>query len=220
MPDFQAKLDGEDAEELSQWASVWCDLQLARMSLHERRGLPEEPGTVFTRRALWEQAVVAYARCFGKGRRRKLQFKDVDKLGASYRRVHDEILYWRGKHVGHRVDLDLEAADSVLIFDPEQPELRLVRTYVATPMGPYDAATVSGFEDLAAQLGQRLWETRLSPLALKLAAASGIPTDDRWEKVAGKYLKEQVLFVVDPTAQTFRIFPPPPMWHPDYRESE
>lgn len=67
--------------------------------------MPDIPANVFTRRALWDAAVVAYGRYFNTGIRRALLKQFVDTFSPGELARHKATLKWRDKHAGHRVDL-------------------------------------------------------------------------------------------------------------------
>jgi hypothetical protein len=61
----------------------WNELLYARQVLYTRGQMPDIAANVFTRRALWDAAVVAYGRCFNTGVRRALLKQFVDTLSAA-----------------------------------------------------------------------------------------------------------------------------------------
>jgi len=58
--EMAAPVEGEAVDQLADWASLWADLLHVDMTLHARSDVPDDAGHVFTRRALWEAAVISY----------------------------------------------------------------------------------------------------------------------------------------------------------------
>jgi hypothetical protein len=154
---FETVIGDDLAGELADLASVWADLLLVGMSLHERKQM-QQGSQLFARRALWEQAVVAYGRCFKTGPRRQLPDRLRAQMVGGSVRVHDEVLRWRDKHVAHRVDKELEWTSISLTYPEGESKPRSVRVRVQLPMGPEDDRLADALAELAGGLKDRLWE--------------------------------------------------------------
>jgi hypothetical protein len=98
MAELEATIDGDEVVALKNWASVWADLLHVDMVLHAREAIPEHPANLFTRRALWEGAVIAYGRTAKAGRREVLISEVLQALGDDSKRIHQDVLRWRDKH--------------------------------------------------------------------------------------------------------------------------
>jgi hypothetical protein len=156
---LESKIDDEIARELADLAGVWADLLLVEMCLHHRKSLTGgRSEQLFVRRGLWEQAVIAYARCYKTGRRRALPDQLRAQMGVGSLRVHDEIMRWRDKHVAHRVDQQLEETYISLTYPQGEKHARSVRVRVVLPIGPEDERLVDELGELARELKNRLWE--------------------------------------------------------------
>jgi hypothetical protein len=155
-PVLETKLKGDLTRELADLASLWADFQLVEMSLHARKKLNRR-SEVFARRALWEQAVIAYGRCFNTGTRQKLPDQLKAQMVGGSLRVHDEVLRLRNKHVAHRVDKD-EWTRISLTYPKGQPDANSVRVRVGVPTGPEDERLIEALAELVSSLKNRLWE--------------------------------------------------------------
>ena len=156
---LETKIDDESAQELADLASIWADLLLVQMCLHHRKSLTGKAmEQIFVKRALWEQAVVAYARCFNTGRGRPLPHQLREQIGEDSLQVHDEIIRWRDKHVAHRVDQQLQRTHVSLTYPGGQNRAQSVRVRVEQPTGPEDERLADALLTLAERLKDRLWE--------------------------------------------------------------
>jgi hypothetical protein len=160
---LQTILSDELAEDLADLASIWADLLLAEMSLHARREL-KTASEMFVKRALWEQAVIAYGRCFNTGRRRKLPDRLQAQMAGDSPHVHEEVLRWRNQHVAHRVDETLERTSVTLTYPAGQSVPQSVQVRVELAIGPEDEKLPEAFAELVTQLKNRLWEQEFPKL--------------------------------------------------------
>ena len=152
----EAPVDDELSRELAELASIWADLLLVRQSLHDRKEM-KKASQMFIRRALWEQAVIAYARCFTTGRRRQLPESLRQRMVGGSVKVHDEIMRWRNQHVAHRVESDFEEASVTLTYRSDEDEPVSTRIRVRLSMGPEDERLADALATLADGLKDRLW---------------------------------------------------------------
>jgi hypothetical protein len=164
---LEARITDDLASELAYLASVWADLLLVDMSLHERKKMTSS-GQMFARRALWEQAVVACGRCFKSGRRRQYPAELLEGISAERRAIHEEVLRWRDKHVAHRVLDEMEWARISLEYPYAAQKPEVVKVRIETPMGPDDESTVGAFAEHAKALRDRLWKARFPDLQSRI----------------------------------------------------
>jgi hypothetical protein len=102
-------LDMPSAQVLADEASVIQDLQFAMdccKRLLTELAKPEEARDGVVPLALWSSALVAYARCFGAGRRAGLAVEDVQnlQLQGAVMRFHEWVLEERDKVIEHPAD--------------------------------------------------------------------------------------------------------------------
>ncbi|NDL61000.1 hypothetical protein [Phytoactinopolyspora mesophila] len=101
MPIVRIRLPS--AEAYADTISVIADLQFVVSCcerLHAELNRDQADGLVI--QALWSAAVVAYARCFGTGKRQAVSVADVEGLGAL--ELHEWVMNMRNKHVAHAVN--------------------------------------------------------------------------------------------------------------------
>lgn len=180
--------------------SVWGDLLLVRQVLHHRSQVPDEARNVFVKRALWEQAVVAYGRCFRDDRRQGLSRNLVDELGAESRRTHDEVMAWRDKHVAHRVSREHESVTTWIVFDDDAPRARSVRLRISTSMGPGDDLS-RRLEELSDALMKRVWEAKFPAFEKELVELFDGDVS-RWRRSESRpddSSSSRLIITIDPT---------------------
>jgi hypothetical protein len=162
-----------------------------------------ESKDLYVRRGLWEEAVIAYARCFRTGRRRKLPEALKAQMGENAVRVHKDILKWADKHVAHRVDRKLEPTEVTLTYAEKADVPSSVRVRVEFPIGPEDERLANGLSDLAKGLKDRLWEQWFPKLEHQLLVK--YRTDDDKRSSAAVYPQAKtpgrVVLTIDPTGR-------------------
>lgn len=163
----ESLLKGEAAAELADMASIWADLQLVEMTIH-RWQQTVAPKDLYVRRALWEQAVVAYARCFDQSRRRKIPDALVAQMAGKSLQVHEEVLRWRNKLISHRVDDDAAWSLVTLTYRDTDDGPVSVRIRVDLPHGPENDRMAIALGKLARELKNRIWQQWIAPLESKL----------------------------------------------------
>lgn len=142
------------------------DMLQTNQALHDRGNIEETAANIFTRRAMWDGAVIAYCRCYKTGRRRALLKQLLDELTPPERARHDETIRWRDRHIAHRVDPDLETAAAIATLDAAGRLLKIEgRVTTSTYPPEQEVAELAGLVTL---LKDRVWETRLVPLENKL----------------------------------------------------
>jgi hypothetical protein len=173
--DFEASLPRKLTRKLAAYSSSWWDMRHAAQMLYSRSTLGQEPAHYFARRGLLDGAVITYARCFADGRRtphadiRSLLVTLTPKL----RDTHETVMWWRNKHVGHRVDQNLEQVDVNLLWGNFKTHASTVQTRVRTRIRPDGDGFEANFEKLAAKLATRIWEKHLYPLQQELFVELG-----------------------------------------------
>ena len=123
-------LDLPSAQTLADQASIIQDLQFVmdccKLLLTEL-ARPEEDRDAVVPQALWSSAVVAYARCFGKGRRFGLATEDVRNLPlhGAVMKFHKWVLEERNKLTVHATDPSEAAKVGAALSPPGQAERRV-----------------------------------------------------------------------------------------------
>jgi hypothetical protein len=123
-------LDLPSAQTLADQASIIQDLQFVMdccKRLLTELTRPEEDRDAVVPQALWSSAVVAYARCFGKGRRFGLATEDVRSLPlhGAVMKFHKWVLEERNKLTVHATDPSEAAKVGAALSPPGQAERRV-----------------------------------------------------------------------------------------------
>ena len=166
------QLDHRDANRLGKWASLWADLLHVDMVLGARAELPKSAATAFTRRALWESAIVSYGRMEASTKKRKLAHEELLRTARGDRGVafHEILMSWRNDHVAHRLSHDFETIAVYADYLDDEPEtLDGIRAEVVTSLGPNDSELVEEFGEHVKLLRDTLWEKYLAPIGEHLA---------------------------------------------------
>ena len=129
-PGLTVALDIPSARILADQASVIQDLQFVMdccKRLLTQLARPEEDRDGVVPLALWSSALVAYARCFGEGRRSGLAVEDVRNLPlqGAVMKFHEWVIEERDKLTGHPAD-PFEAAKIGAALSPAGQEERRV----------------------------------------------------------------------------------------------
>ena len=123
-------LDVPSARILADQASIIGDLQFVmdccKRLLAELAG-PEDERDPLMPQALWSSAVLAYARCFGKGKRFGLASEDVRSLPlqGEVMKFHQWVLQERDKLAAHAPDPSAAARVGAALSPPEQRDRRV-----------------------------------------------------------------------------------------------
>ena len=109
VPGLTVALDMPSARILADQASIIHDLQFVMdccKRLLTELAKPEEDRDGVVPQALWSSALVAYARCFGKGRRFGLATEDVRTLPlhGAVMKYHKWVIEERDKLIAHPAD--------------------------------------------------------------------------------------------------------------------
>jgi hypothetical protein len=104
-------------------------------------------------RALFNAALIAYARCWATGVRVELPDALLDELPGDGRGFHDYLIRLRGKHIAHSVNPFEDVAIGLIIVpgDREEPTAIAVGHLLAKLVG-FPAEALQHFEILAAFL--------------------------------------------------------------------
>lgn len=130
VPGLTVALDMPSARILADQASVIQDLQFVMdccKRLLTELARPEEDRDGIVPQALWSSALVAYARCFGKGRRLGLATEDVQNLPlhGAVMKFHKWIIEERDKLTAHPADPFEAAKVGAALSPPELKERRV-----------------------------------------------------------------------------------------------
>lgn len=168
--EFAASVEGEAVDQFADWASLWADLLHVEMTLRARSDVPADAAHLFTRRALWEAAVISYGRTATSGRRKGRVMELVSALGVDAEKCHQDVMAWRDRHVAHRVDSLREMVEIKAILDPAERRIKRLNVRVAPTLGPEEEAgdLVRRFESHVKALRDRLWEERFASLEKKV----------------------------------------------------
>ena len=164
--ELAAPIGGKTVDELADWASLWADLLHVDMTLRARRDTPDDGAHLFTRRALWEAAVISDGRTANTGRRQQHLRDLVSAVGPDAEQCHREVMAWRDRHVAHRVDRLRESVEVEAIIDPGERRLKRLNIRVAPALGPEAEGDdlVERFEKHVKALRDRVWEERFPSL--------------------------------------------------------
>jgi hypothetical protein len=130
MPMPTVALDVPSARVLADQASIIQDLQFVMDSckrLLAELAKPEEDRDPVMPLALWSSAVMAYGRCFGKGKRFSLTKEDVKNLPlhGAVMKFHVWVLEERDKLTAHAADPSQAARVGAALSPAEQKDRRV-----------------------------------------------------------------------------------------------
>jgi hypothetical protein len=160
-PGLTVALDIPSARILADQASVIQDLQFVMdccKRLLTELARPEEDRDGVVPLALWSSALVAYARCFGEGRRSGLAVEDVRELPlqGAVMKFHEWVIEERDKLTGHPAD-PFEAAKIGAALSPAGQKERRVEgiAIFSTSRVLIDATGVRQLGGLASELAKQ-----------------------------------------------------------------
>lgn len=166
---IRQELTSSDANRLRKWVSLRSDLTHVRQVLFMRQQLPNTLEHMFTRRALWESAIVSYGR-MGTSDKRQVEFRTfVTEIGGTNaEKLHEELMAWRHEHVAHRTGAQFEETVVEAFFDGHG--LNHLNVDVSTSVGPAnDSDFAQRFHDHVDRLRNHLWENYMEPSGAALA---------------------------------------------------
>jgi len=157
-------LDVPSARVLADQASIIQDLQFVMDSckrLLTELDKPEEDRDPLLPVALWSSAVLAYARCFGKGKRFGLTTEDVRNLPlhGAVMKFHNWIIEERDKLAAHAPNPSEAAKVGAALSPPDQKDRRVEGIVIfATSHVLIDAVGVRQLGGLASELAKQTAE--------------------------------------------------------------
>ena len=130
MPMPTVAIDVPSAQVLADQASIVQELQFVMdccKRLLPELARPEEERDALMPLALWSSAVLAYGRCFSKGRRFALSAEDVKNLPlhGAVMKFHKWILEERDKLAAHAPNPSEAAKVGAALSPPEQKDRRV-----------------------------------------------------------------------------------------------
>jgi hypothetical protein len=160
-----APVGGETVDQLADWASLWADLLHVDMTLHARSDVRADTAHLFTRRALWEAAVVSYGRTANTGRRQQRVTDLISALGVDADKCHQGVMTW-DRHAAHRVDRLREAVETAAIVDPAERCLKALTSALHRrwALRKKRGDLVQRFESHVKTLRDLVWEERFPVL--------------------------------------------------------
>ena len=167
MTGVQVELTVSEANRLRKWGSLWVDLLHADMALKERQDLPANLTHVFTRRALWESAVISYGRMQFSDRKRKLTHEDLirDAGGEEALAFHERLTEIRHNHIAHRLSPEYETTAVVAHYSDTGDRPTILELGVSTWIGPPDESDLAEhFRRHISAVRDTLWKTYLAPI--------------------------------------------------------
>ncbi len=164
VPTLTVALDIPSAHILADQAAIIQDLQYVMdccKRLLTELARPEEDRDAVVPQALWSSALVAYARCFGKGKRFGLAPEDVRDLPlhGAVMKFHKWVIEERNKLTAHPADPGEMAKVGAALSPPEQPGRRVEGIAIFSSSHVLiDAVGVRQLGGLASELAKRTAE--------------------------------------------------------------
>jgi hypothetical protein len=163
-PLLTVALDGASAQILADQASIIQDLQFVMdccKRLLTELARPEEDRDAVVPQALWSSALVAYARCFGQGRRFGLATEDIRSLPlqGAVMKYHKWVIEERNKLTMHPANPFEAAKVGAALSPPGQAERRVEGIAIfSTSHVLVDATGVRQLGGLASELAKQTAE--------------------------------------------------------------
>lgn len=187
-PMLTVALDTPSAHILADQASIIQDLQFVMdccKRLLTELATPEEDRDAVLPQALWSSALVAYARCFGKGRRFGLTAEDVRglELQGAVMKFHNWVIGERDKMTRHPADPFEAAQVGAALSPPGQPERRVegIAIFYASHV-LIDGVGVRQLGGLASELAKRIAERAQEQQDSVLADAQQLNMDSLYKR--------------------------------------
>jgi hypothetical protein len=164
VPTLTVALDIPSAHILADQAAIIQDLQYVMdccKRLLTELARSEEDRDAVVPQALWSSALVAYARCFGKGKRFGLAPEDVRDLPlhGAVMKFHKWVIEERNKLTAHPADPGEMAKVGAALSPPEQPGRRVEGIAIFSSSHVLiDAVGVRQLGGLASELAKRTAE--------------------------------------------------------------
>lgn len=176
-------LDVSSAQILADQASIIQDLQFVMdccKRLLTELAKPEEDRDAVMPQALWSAALVAYGRCFGKGKRFGLSPEDVCTLPlrGEVMKYHEWVIGERGKLTKHPANPFAATKVGAALSPPDHAERRVEGIVVlATSHVLVDDTGVRQLGGLASELAKQTAEKAQAQQDLVLADAQQLNRD-------------------------------------------
>jgi hypothetical protein len=186
-PMLTVALDVPSAYILADQAAIIQDLQFVMdccKRLLAELAKPEEDRDTILPLAIWSSAVVAYTRCFGKGKRFGLTTEDVQKLPlhGAVMKFHKWIIEERNKLTAHSANPFEIAKVAAALSVPEQKERRVEGIVIfATSHIVIDDVGVRQLGGLASELAKQTAEKAQEQQDVVLSEAQQLNIDSLYK---------------------------------------
>jgi hypothetical protein len=186
-PMLTVALDVPSAYILADQAAIIQDLQFVMdccKRLLAELAKPEEDRDTILPLAIWSSAVVAYTRCFGKGKRFGLTTEDVQKLPlhGAVMKFHKWIIEERNKLTAHSANPFEIAKVAAALSVPEQKERRVEGIVIfATSHIVIDDVGVRQLGGLASELAKQTAEKAQEQQDVVLSDAKQLNIDSLYK---------------------------------------
>lgn len=186
-PMLTVALDVPSAYILADQAAIIQDLQFVMdccKRLLTELAKPEEDRDTVLPLAIWSSAVIAYTRCFGKGKRFGLSTEDVQKLPlhGAVMKFHKWIIEERGKLTAHSANPFEVAKVAAALTMPEQKERRVEGIVIfATSHIVIDDIGVRQLGGLASELAKQTAEKAQEQQDIVLSDAQQLNIDSLYK---------------------------------------
>lgn len=180
-------LDVASAQILADQASIIQDLQFVMdccKRLLTELAKPEEDRDPIVPQALWSAALVAYARCFGKGKRFGLSTEDVRSLPlrGEVMKYHKWVTEECGKLIMHSADPFAATKVGAALSPPDHAERRVEGIVIlATSRVLVDDTGVRQLGGLASELAKQTAEKAQTQQDFVLADAQRLNRDSLYK---------------------------------------
>lgn len=170
-----------EAPRLADLAGIEWDLKFAQEITEHIDEVQRDPRAHHPRlaEALFTAAIVRYARCFKGGKRREVECAELlAGLEPEQRKLHDDVLTIRDKHVAHSVNAFEEGfVDAVVSDDPNQVRVEQV-SYGGAFFQAFHGSSLERFMDLLRAVHERVRELIKAQMELARAAAQRLDYDE------------------------------------------
>jgi len=186
-PMLTVALDVPSAYILADQAAIIQDLQFVMdccKRLLAELAKPEEDRDTILPLAIWSSAVIAYTRCFGKGKRFGLTTEDVQKLPlhGAVMKFHKWIIEERNKLTAHSANPFEVAKVAAALSRPEQEERRVEGIVIfATSHIVIDDVGVRQLGGLASELAKQTAEKAQEQQDVVLSDAQQLNIDSLYK---------------------------------------
>jgi hypothetical protein len=186
---LEVEVRSDSAREVAELLSIKGDLDFV-VAAAER--LIKNPDLdIVLQQALWSSAIVAYARCFGSGRRPPLTSADLTAAGVSSS-YHESLQRMRDKHIAHMAEPFESATISVGLTPRDESPAVIGVGMAASRWISDDPVGISRLRDHASRIREHVWarmtdarrrvmrEAQQKPIEELYAEAAVLEIPDRW----------------------------------------